>query len=65
MICIPNIHNTGNKIGTIKNAFSDVLKLRVGREKINSLFSLYQTIANTINAKLKEINNEMVANGVL
>ena len=55
----------GNKIGTIKNAFSDVLKLRFGREKIGFLFILYPMIANTIITTLNEINNGTVANGVL
>ena len=63
--CIPNILNAGNNIGTIKNAFSDVLKLRFGRENIGPLFILYPIIANTINARLNEIKIGMVANGVL
>ncbi|MGB3345741.1 MAG: hypothetical protein WBA71_00585 [Candidatus Humimicrobiia bacterium] len=63
--CIPNILSAGNKTGTIKNAFSDVLKLRFGREKIGSLFILYPIIANTINTILNEISNGIVANGVL
>jgi hypothetical protein len=61
---IPNMLNAGNKIGTIKNAFSVVLKLRFGREKISSLFILYPLIANTINTILNGINNGTVANGV-
>jgi hypothetical protein len=62
--CIPNMLNAGNTIGTIKNAFSDVLKLRVGREKIEFLFHLYPIIANTMNTMLKEIKREIVDNGV-
>ena len=62
--CIPNMLNAGNNIGTIKNAFSDVVKLRFGREKTPSLFVLYAMIVNTMNAILKEINNGMVDNGV-
>jgi hypothetical protein len=38
--CIPNILNAGNNIGTIKNAFSDVVNSIFGREKIGSLFVL-------------------------
>jgi hypothetical protein len=56
--------NAGNRIGTIKKAFSDVVRLRVGREKIGSLFVLYPIIANTTNARLNEIKREIVANGV-
>lgn len=62
--CIPNMLNAGNKIGTIKKAFSDMLKLRLGREKTVFLFVLYPMIANTINARLNEINSGIVANGV-
>jgi len=62
---IPNILNAGNKIGTIKKIFSDVLKLKFGREKISSLFDLYPMIANTMYARVKEINNGIVDNGVL
>ena len=61
---IPNRLNAGNKIGTIKNAFSDVLKLTFGSEKIGSLFITQPAIANTINARLNETKREIVANGV-
>jgi hypothetical protein len=63
MMCIPNILNAGNKIGTIKNAFSDVVKLRVGREKSKLLFILYPKIAKAKNAILNEINSEIVDSG--
>ena len=56
MMCIPNMLNAGNKIGTIKKAFSDAVKLRYGRKRTTSLFILYPTIANTTNARLNEIN---------
>jgi hypothetical protein len=56
--------NAGNNIGTIKNAFSDVLNSIFGREKIEVLFILYPMSANTMNARLNEINKGMVANGV-
>ena len=62
--CIPNMLNAGNITGTIKNAFSDALKLRFGKEKIGSLFILCPIIANVIKAILNEINKGMVANGV-
>jgi hypothetical protein len=63
-MCIPNMLNAGNKIGTIKNAFSDVVKLRFGREKIGSLFISHPITPNTINAILKDIKSEIVDNGV-
>jgi hypothetical protein len=59
----PNILSAGNKIGTVKNAFSDVLKFKFGGEKIGFLFVLYPTIANTTNATLNEIKRGIVANG--
>ena len=62
--CIPNILNAGNKIGTIKNAFSDVLKLSFGREQIGPLFSRYAIKISAIATRLNEINNEMVVSGV-
>ena len=65
MMCIPNMLNAGNKIGTIKNAFSDVLKLRLGKEKFVFLVVLYPIAANTINARLNEINNGTIDSGVL
>jgi hypothetical protein len=57
--------NAGNKIGTIKKAFSDALKLRFGNEKKGSLFTLYPIATNTMNAILNEIKRGIVANGVL
>lgn len=62
---IPNMLNAGNKIGTNKNAFSDVFKLRFGKEKRGSLFTLYPIAANTMNAILNEIKRGVVDNGVL
>ena len=62
--CIPNRLNAGNKTGTIKNAFSAVVKLRFGREKIGFLFILYPAAPKTMNARLKEIKRGIVANGV-
>jgi hypothetical protein len=56
--------NAGNKIGTNKNAFSYVLKLKVGREKIGSLFTLYPMIANMMNVRLNEIKRGIVDSGV-
>ena len=64
-MCIPKMHNAGNKIGTLKNAFSDLLKLKFGREKTPSLFVLvYATIANTMKVILNEIKSGIVDNGV-
>jgi len=57
--------NAGNITGTIKNAFSDMLILRFGKEKRSSLFTLYPITANTMNAILNEINRGTVNNGVL
>jgi acyl-coenzyme A synthetase/AMP-(fatty) acid ligase len=57
--------NAGNEIGTIKNAFSDVLNAIFGREKVDSLFILYPMIINTINARLNEIKSGIIANAVL
>ena len=64
MICIPNMLNAGNRIGMIKNAFSGVVKLRLGKEKIGSLFIIHPMVANTMNERLKEIKRGIVANGV-
>jgi hypothetical protein len=64
IMCIPNMLNAGNEIGTIKKAFSEVVKLRFGRERLGSLFNLYPTIANTMNAMLNEIKREIVDNAV-
>jgi hypothetical protein len=61
---IPNILNTGNKIGAIKKAFSGMAKLRLGREMTKSLFDLYPIPANIINAVLNENKRILVANGV-
>jgi hypothetical protein len=49
--------NAGNNTGTIKNAFSNVLKFTFGREKIGVLFILNPIIASTMNARLNEINS--------
>jgi hypothetical protein len=56
--------NAGKVTGTIKNAFSDVFKLRFGREKIEFSFHLYPIIVNTMNTMLKEIKRGIVDNGV-
>jgi hypothetical protein len=56
--------NAGNRIGTIKNAFSVVLKLRLGKEKIGSLFTLYPITASIINAILNDVKREIVDSGV-
>jgi len=61
---IPNMLNAGNKIGTIKNAFSDLFKLRLGRERSGFLLILYPIIANTMDAILNEMRRGIVANGV-
>ena len=61
---IPNMLNAGNKIGTIKKAFSDVFRSRFGREKIGSLFVLYTIIANVMKAILNDIKREIVDKGV-
>jgi hypothetical protein len=47
--------NAGNITGTIKNAFSEVFKLRFGREKTRGLFALYPMIVNAMNTRLNEI----------
>jgi hypothetical protein len=64
MMCIPNILKAGNKIGTIKNAFSDVLKLIFGEEQAVFLFIRYATKINKIATILNEIKSGIVANGV-
>jgi hypothetical protein len=61
---IPNILNAGNKIGTIRNAFSDVLRLKLGKEKMASLFIRYAIKISMIAAILKEINSGIVDSGV-
>jgi competence protein ComGC len=61
---IPNMLKAGKVIGTIKNAFSEVLRLRFGREKTGGLFVLYPMKANAMNARLNEIKREIVDNGV-
>jgi hypothetical protein len=58
------MHSAGKKIGTIKKAFSDVVRSKFGKEDTESLFILYSVIANSINAILNEIKSEMVDNGV-
>jgi hypothetical protein len=55
--------NAGNKIGIIKNVFSDVVKLRSGREKTAPLFILDTRIANRTNATLNEIKRGIIDNG--
>ena len=62
--CIPNMLNAGKNSGTAKNAFSAVLKLRFGKEKIGFLFVLNPRTANTTNAMLNEIKRGFIANGV-
>jgi hypothetical protein len=75
--CIPNTLNAGNNTGTIKNAFSDVLKFRLGKqflqkpnfEEIEGFTIFFSKIfnpiiANAMNAMLNEIRRGMVANGV-
>jgi hypothetical protein len=71
---IPNMLKAGNKIGTIKNAFSDMVKLRLHNRFFSQkfilikLFSkvlvLYPIAANIMNAILKEIKRGSVDNGV-
>ena len=61
---VPNMLNAGNKIGTIKNTLSEVLKLQSGKEKAVFLFIRYATRVSAITAILNEINNGTVANGV-
>ena len=56
--------STGKKIGTIKKAFSVVVKLRLGKEKIGSLFTLYPIITNIINTILNDVKREIVDSGV-
>jgi hypothetical protein len=58
--------SAGNKIGTIKNAFSDVLKLKFGAGKVrfSTLFNLYPMIASKMNIKLNEIKRGIVDNGI-
>ena len=63
--CIPNMLNAGNKIGTIKNAFSDMLKFRLGRGKMTFLFIRYATRISAIAARLNEINSGTVDSGEL
>jgi len=57
--------NAGNKIGAIKNVFSVVLNLGLGRVKTESLFILHPMIDNAANAILNEVKRDMVDNGVL
>ena len=61
---IPNMANAGKETGTIRTAFSDVLKLIFGGLKIRSLFILYPMIANAMNVTLNEIKRGAVDNGV-
>ena len=61
---IPSMLNAGNKIGTIKNIFSDVFKLRLGREQIGPLFSRYAIKISANATRLNEIKREVVDNGL-
>jgi hypothetical protein len=56
--------NAGNKIGTIKNAFSDVLRSIFGKEKAAFLFIRYATRISAIVARLNEISSGIVDSGV-
>ena len=62
--CIPKALNTGNKIGAIKNAFSDVVKLRLDIDMTKSLFIIYSIAVNIMIAVFKQIRSGVVANGV-
>ena len=62
---IPNMLSAGNKIGTIRNAFSDVLKLKLGKEKATFLSIRYTTIISAITARLKHISSGTVDSGDL
>jgi len=64
IMCIPNMLSAGKNMGIIKNAFSDVLRLRFGRENISFLFILYPTITNIMNTISNEIRREIIDNGV-
>jgi hypothetical protein len=61
----PNMLNAGNITGTIKNAFSGVLKLNFGREKMLFLFIRYATMVSAIAARLNETNSGTVDSGDL
>jgi hypothetical protein len=61
---IPKALNTGNKIGAIKNAFSDVVKLRLDIDMTESLFIRYSIVVNIMIAVFKQIRSGVVANGV-
>jgi hypothetical protein len=63
MMCIPNMLNAGNRMGTIKKAFSDVVKSKFGKEKMASLFIRYAIKVSAIAARLNEINSGIVDNG--
>jgi len=62
--CIPNTLIAGNKIGTIKNAFSEVVRLKFGREKTVFLFIRYAARISAVAARLNPISSETVDNGV-
>jgi hypothetical protein len=74
MTYIPNILNAGNITGTIKNAFSDVVKLRLCKRFFPQKFVLiklfpkvlvlYPMIPKIINAILNEIKRGIIDNGV-
>ena len=61
---IPIILNAGNKIGTIINAFSEVFRLILVKEKGVFLFSRYAIKVSAIATRLNEIKREIVDNGV-
>ena len=56
--------NARNKIGMIKKAFSDMVKLKFGKKKMASLFIRYAIKISAIAARLNEINSGIVDNGV-
>ena len=62
---VPNMLNAGNITGTIKNAFSDVLKLIPGKEKTAFLFTRYTTRISAIAARLNQKSTEPVDSGDL
>ena len=61
---IPNMLNAGNKTGMIEKAFSEGVKLKSGRERIEPLFILYAIKISTIAAILNKINSVTVDSGV-
>ena len=61
---MPNILSAGNRIGMIKNDFSEEVKFKFGSEKICSSFILYPIIARKINDILNEIKRVVIDKGV-